>query len=410
MKKKEEHPENLFQLKQLIETLRSRIKILEAEQKQHERLDYAWTGNLGHWYWDVKANKVSFNDLKIKTLGYTRKDLPQEVSYQFFTEKLHPEDFGRVMKNMSEHLHGKRAVYEVEYRIKAKNGSWKWFYDRGKITKRDAMGKPVTLAGIVFDITKKKAYEEQLSILVQQLEKENLMKNKFISVLAHDLRSPIGLLTSYMELMKENLQAQQLEDLKSNIDLIENISINTYDLLNTLIQWAMAKDQFITVKKEKVQVDELFTKIIGQQEKIAAKKNINIRQEFDKSLTLFTDEVMVSTILRNLMSNALKYSYHDSAINIGATKAGDFITFYITDFGIGMDQEEMNTLFSEDRFFESRKGTNGESGTGIGLNLSKNYTQQLGGSIWGKSKPKIGTTVFVKLPFDWSDPKKGNQS
>lgn len=398
MKTKQEHPEDLQHLKQLIETLRAQIQQLEAEQKQHETLDYAWTGNLGHWYWDVKADHVTFNDLKIKTLGYTRKDLPKNISYQFFTEKLHPDDFGQVMKNMSEHLHGKRSVYEVEYRIKARNGSWKWFYDRGRVTKRDENGKPLMLAGIVFDITQKKEYEEQLSILVQQLEKENLMKNKFISVLAHDLRSPIGLLTSYMELIKENLEDQQLEDLKNNIDLIENISVNTYDLLNTLIQWAMAKDRFIEIKKEKVRVDDLFNKIIGQQEKVTAKKNINIRQEFDKSLFLHTDKVMLSTILRNLLSNALKYSYRDSSIDIGATKAGEFITFYITDFGIGMDQEEINTLFSEDRFFESRKGTNGESGTGIGLNLSKNYIQQLGGSIWGKSKPKRGTTVFVKIP------------
>lgn len=132
------------------------------EKEQETRLEYAWTGNLGHWYWNIKTNEVTFNPLKVITLGYDKSEIPEHVSYQFFTDKLHPEDYKKTMDAMYDHLYGKKDVYEVEYRIKAKDGTYKWYYDRGKITQYDENGKPSFLAGIVFDITEKK--ETQLEL------------------------------------------------------------------------------------------------------------------------------------------------------------------------------------------------------------------------------------------------------
>ena len=132
------------------------------EREQETRLEYAWTGNLGHWYWNIKTNEVTFNSLKVTTLGYDKSEIPEHVTYQFFTDKLHPEDLQNAMEVMRNHLHGKAEVYEAEYRIKAKDGSYKWYYDRGKITQYDDKGNPVFLAGIVFDITEKKEMQLEL--------------------------------------------------------------------------------------------------------------------------------------------------------------------------------------------------------------------------------------------------------
>ena len=150
------------------EQLLDRIKSLEMltqellnEKEQETRLEYAWTGNLGHWYWNIKTNEVTFNPLKVTTLGYDKSEIPEHVTYQFFTDKLHPEDFQKAMDAMRDHLYGKADVYEIEYRIKAKDGTFKWYYDRGRITQYDN-GKPAFLAGIVFDITEKK--ETQLEL------------------------------------------------------------------------------------------------------------------------------------------------------------------------------------------------------------------------------------------------------
>ena len=125
--------------------------------------EFPWVGNLGNWYWHVKANNLVFNDLKITVLGYERREFPEVVGYEAFTKLLHPDDYDRVMENMRSHLYGMSPVYECSYRIKKKDGTWVWFYDRGKITKKDESGKPEIVAGIVFDISEQKKLEEALS-------------------------------------------------------------------------------------------------------------------------------------------------------------------------------------------------------------------------------------------------------
>lgn len=164
------------------EQLINRIQELEVlnrellnEKEQEVRLEYAWAGNLGSWYWNVKTNHVTFNPLKITALGYDKSEIPANVEYQFFTDKLHPEDYQKTMDAMIEHLSGKSDVYEVEYRIKTKDGKYKWYYDRGKITQYDKEGKPLFLAGIVFDITEDK--ETQI-----ELEQKNWILYKMATI------------------------------------------------------------------------------------------------------------------------------------------------------------------------------------------------------------------------------------
>lgn len=150
------------QLIDRVEELEALTREMLKEKEQEARLEYAWTGNLGHWYWNIKTNEVTFNPLKVTTLGYDKSEIPEKVTYQFFTNKLHPEDYAKIMDAMRNHLNGSANVYEVEYRIQTKDGKYKWYYDRGKITQYDMHGKPLMLAGIVFDITEKK--ETQLEL------------------------------------------------------------------------------------------------------------------------------------------------------------------------------------------------------------------------------------------------------
>lgn len=152
-----------------IEALERFNKELLEEKEQDTTLDYAWTGSLGHWYWDVKSNTVSFNPLKITALGYTKEEIPDHVTYDFFTQRLHPQDYEHTMEAMHEHLIGTSNVYEVEYRIRTKDANYKWYYDRGKITQYSEEGEPLFVAGIVFDITDKKEIETELRQKTEQL-------------------------------------------------------------------------------------------------------------------------------------------------------------------------------------------------------------------------------------------------
>ena len=147
---------------------------LELFRENDSTLTFAWSGNLGQWYLDFITGEVSYNRLKVEILGYSQDDIPNPVPYSFFTSLIHPDDYLPVMKNMKDHMDNLTNVYEVEYRIKAKDGTYKWFYDSGKVTQRDKNNQAVLAAGIVFDITQKKLNEMRLIEEKKKLITESL--------------------------------------------------------------------------------------------------------------------------------------------------------------------------------------------------------------------------------------------
>lgn len=148
---------------QMTSLTRLNKELLQTIQES-ERLEFGWTGNLGQWFWDFTTNEVTFNPLKAEAIGYMKEDLPEKVPYQFFTDKVHPDDKDEVMQQMTNHLTGKTPVWEVKYRIQAKDGSWKVYQDRGKVTERNEKNEPLFLKGIVFDITQEEQERELLKV------------------------------------------------------------------------------------------------------------------------------------------------------------------------------------------------------------------------------------------------------
>lgn len=158
-----------------IQDLIEHIHMLEEKfRKDNEKfvVNFSWAGNLGQWVWYYEKNIVYFNDRKITQLGYD-PEVVGHVGFEFFTNKLHPEDYEKVMDNMKKHLMGVTPVYEIEYRIQHRDGHYIWYYDRGTVTKRSVEGKPLMLEGIVFDITESKLIQQRLTTLA---EKDTLTK------------------------------------------------------------------------------------------------------------------------------------------------------------------------------------------------------------------------------------------
>ena len=159
-----------FEKKQLIDRihyLETQLEHLFKENDQEMFVSFPWAGNLGQWYWFYDTNKVTFNDKKVSSLGYD-PNVVGTVGFEFFTSKLHPDDYESVMQHMRNHLKGITEAYEVEYRIQHKDGHYLWYYDRGVVTKRDEKGMPIVLQGIVFDITETKKIEDRLRFLSER--------------------------------------------------------------------------------------------------------------------------------------------------------------------------------------------------------------------------------------------------
>jgi len=209
----------------LLKQLEAKQRLLDqllAEQQQDTKLEFGWSGNLGHWYWDIPTNTVTFNPLKVTTLGYTLEEVPTPVGFEFFTSKLHPDDYEPCMENMRRHLRGETHVYEVEYRIRCKDGQYKWFYDRGAITKRGQKGKPLMLSGIVFDITDRKNKELKLEV-----EKKHLQQQATLDELTRALnyRGIIGELKRLLSSPKK--ESESLSILMIDVDDFKRVN-DTY--------------------------------------------------------------------------------------------------------------------------------------------------------------------------------------
>ncbi len=146
-------------------------QLIELKNTQ-DRLDLCLSaGNLAWWEMNLQTGKVIFNEQKVQMLGYKMKDF-QDATYTAFTGLLHPDDYDKAMQAMQDHIDGKRALYEVEYRIRASDGTYKWFYDRGSIVERDPHNKPLIVKGVVFDITSQKKAEQAQQDLLESLDEQ----------------------------------------------------------------------------------------------------------------------------------------------------------------------------------------------------------------------------------------------
>lgn len=207
------------ELIELIDELNMLNKELLSEKENEDKLDFAWTGNLGHWYFNIKTSSVVFNPLKVMAMGYTMDELPEKINYKFFTDRLHPDDYENTMNAMILNMQGKTNVYECEYRIQAKDKSWKWFYDRGKVTQRDNNGKPLFAAGIVFDITEKK--EQEISLK----EKNLLLKQETTTDELTGIRNRRGIMDELEFRINEALKNKsELSIALFDIDKFKNIN------------------------------------------------------------------------------------------------------------------------------------------------------------------------------------------
>lgn len=378
---------------ELIRLLHSRDEFIQAyknEKRQSEDLSFAWVGNLGQWYWDVKNNIVDFNPLKATNLGYTKEEIPDNIGFEFFTDKLDPEDYEEVMQNMRDHLYGKAAVYETEYRIKTKDGEWRHYYDRGKITKRDEEGKPLFLAGIVFDITEQKNYEQNQQKLIESLSEQLSLKEQLFSTIFHDLRSPIANIVSFADLLQETAEKSTNPEVRKFARIIMEASKKALGITEDLMEFVRAKKNPQERKKE-IKLLDTINKCIEEFRINTEQKRISIINHVNESARVIAPEPILRIAIRNFISNAVKFTNEEGKIQI-EYKNQEII---ISDNGVGMPEQKLNTLFTGKT--KSSRGTADEKGSGIGLLLVKELLDKAKIDLSMNSKLNHGTTIRMRF-------------
>lgn len=239
---------------------------------------------------------------------------------------------------------------------------------------------------------------EQLARNNAELHQVNALKDKFFSIIAHDLKNPFNVILGFAELLNVNFDNYNDEKKKQLIHLIQEASDSAYALVENLLQWSRSQSNRLKVHTIEIPVSEAFTRQAELFKSAVVQKNIDLKFETSDQLTVKGDADLLSIILRNLVSNAIKFTNKGGDITVSAKYAGEgSVEFCVKDSGTGMKQEEIQKLFRIDQS-NSKAGTEGETGTGLGLILCKEFVEKMDGRISVESAVGTGTTVCFSLP------------
>ncbi|MBV5315938.1 MAG: PAS domain S-box protein [Prolixibacteraceae bacterium] len=268
------------------------------------------------------------------------------------------------------------------------------FVNKGKY-----FGKEVLIA-TARDITEKNQVEERIRAKNEELQKINAEKDKFFSIIAHDLRSPFTAFLGFTQLMVQDLPSLRLDNIQELALLMRDSATNLHRLLENLLQWSRLQRGMIAFNPKHFLLQPKIKSCIQSVSEIAGKKGVEIAFNIPDDLMVFADYNMIESVISNLTSNAVKFTNRGGRVLISAAKTPDrVVEITIKDTGIGLNRTMLEKLFRIDEF-TSRPGTEGEPSTGLGLILCKDFVDRHEGKIWAESVEGMGSTFHFTLPFE----------
>ena len=266
----------------------------------------------------------------------------------------------------------------------------------------DAIPLDIEGYGVVItftDITEIQQTQEKLIKYSSELSLLNLDKDKFIKILAHDLKSPFTTLMGFSSLLLKNIYNYDIETIKEHLEVINDASSQTYEMLEEILIWLKSQSGQIIYNPKEIMFSEICDEVLNSINILAKDKNISLEfncHSDDKNV--YVDKNMTKTILRNLISNAIKFSKPNGEIKIIQEILDNETIITVSDQGIGISQEDINLIWNPLQTINS-VGTSGEKGTGLGLSICKEFVEKQGGRIWVESKLSEGSNFKFTLPL-----------
>jgi len=367
------------------------IEVKKSEEKfrsifESSGIGMAMLGPDGHF------NKV--NQVFCEMLGYTEDELINKN----FRDITHPGDIDKstdLTKKLLKNEYFESSSLEKRYLSRTKEIIW-------ALTTisliRDSENKPVFFIAQVQDITTRKKNEEQLERYTEELKKLNASKDKFFSIISHDLRSPFNSLLGITEYIAQSFDELSPEDIKENIFNVYQSTQKVYNLILNLLEWSRLQAGRFELEKIKLNLNQLIADTVSLYQYLAEEKDIRIGVEEISEINVYADKYMIETVLRNLLTNAIKFTARAGAISVSALKKGDFARVTVADNGTGISESNQKKLFRIDTQFKT-DGTAKEKGTGLGLILCKEFVEKNGGTISVESKEGNGAKFHFDLPL-----------
>jgi len=302
-----------------------------------------------------------------------------------------PEKEAQLFYDAIQECLAKKQLVVLEYPLQIKEKNY-WFSAR--ITWK-AEERVIFHA---IDITDQKTALEEIVRSEQKLSELNATKDKFFSIIAHDLKNPFNAIHGFSNLLVEQLQVKDYEGAEEYAAIIRNSSEQAISLLSNLMEWSRSQTGRLKFNPEMIEIDLLVNDVTVGLKESAQNKSITITTENLRKEVAYADRAMLNTILRNLISNAIKFTFPGGKIVISAKHTDEEMMISVSDNGVGMKKEHIDRLFHIEENV-STSGTQQEEGTGLGLILCKEFVDNHNGRIWAESEVGKGSTFFFTLPY-----------
>ncbi len=315
----------------------------------------------------------------------------KNISYDVIT---HPEDRDRVRETILSAVKH-HTQYQMEYRIITKSGLTKWVWEKGNAVYDQNMN-PIYLDGFITDVSARRNAEDNLQKAADDLAELNATKDRFFSLLAHDLQNPVYAIISLSEFISENYQKFDAREIEDAMLQVNSAARGIYTLLENLLDWARLQSGELECQTEFVSLTKAISYAVDHHARAASQKGIALEIEQDSDMMVECDLRLLTSILRNMISNALKYSYPKSSVKVVLRKYEGRAEISVIDNGVGIARKHLEKIFRIDN--ELRQyGTANESGSGLGLILVSSFARLIGAEVKVESKLNHGSTFTLLL-------------
>lgn len=388
-------------INKMIEAIKhSRLKL----EKQHEQLRTSEASltnaqriaHLGSWQWDIETNALFWSEEIYNIFGLVPQQF--EATYEAFLERVHPDDRELVETSVAAALKG--TPYNIYHRIIQPDGTERDVNEMGEVLFDDA-GTAFCMVGTVQDITEFRKIEEELRRSKEEAEQANQAKSRFLSSMSHELRTPLNAIIGFSQFMQHNPTEPLTSAQKEYTDDIVASGEMLLGLINGMLDLAKIEADQLHLSMEDVYVDGIIDESIMLVGPTAASKGIVIQNHTTNTpaALIHTDGLRLTQVLLNFMSNGVKYNKPGGTVTLDGNETDDgYLRISVTDTGIGIPEELHSDIFKPfERLGIEAKRT--IEGTGIGLTVSKQLAEMMGGRIGFKSEDHIGSTFWVEVPL-----------
>jgi PAS domain S-box-containing protein len=332
---------------------------------------------------------IEVNDAFCLLFGYEREEVIGKTARELGI--LTHEGRKSLLKSMSES--GKILEYEAD--LQAKDGSIR----NTIISAEDVYVQDRKLRyTVVNDLTARRDADRALKESELRLRQLNATKDKFFSIIAHDLRSPFASILGFCELLTEEVQNENCEGIKEYAKIISDSSNRALNLLQNLLEWSRTQTGAINYSPSNFEIADLIDEVVCFLSDSAHQKSLTITKKDCPSLNILADRDMIAAVLRNLISNSIKFTNPGGRIEISLQKFPEELRIIISDDGVGIDKKNLENLFRIEKSY-STIGTANEHGTGLGLILCKEFIDIHGGTIWVESEKGEGSKFIFNIPI-----------